>query len=391
MTDRPSLTPGDVERLLHTPSAETRAETAAGIADYFDRDALSPQERQLAMEIFRLLVRDAAVLVRESLARHLESCPHVPHDVARALADDVESVAVPVLEHSEALTDADLIEIVGGHVAAKQEAVARRDTVSSAVSEAVVATGNEGAVARLVDNAGAVLTETTLQKVLDTFPESERVKAPMVYRRFLPATVAERLVHMLSDTLQAQLAARHTLPEGLAEDVVLHARERATVGLAEGAGDAQMADMLAQMHANGRLTASIVLRAECMGDMRFFEAAMAELADVPLRNTWLLIHDSGPLGLRNLYQRAGLPPAYLPAARAAVAVMRETELDGEPHDRERYSRRVIERILTQYGDLGVTFEESDLEYLLDRMRQLPATFISDPLERRRGDPADTAP
>ena len=40
------------------------------------------------------------------------------------------------------------------------------------------------------------------------------------------------------------------------------------------------------------------------------------------------------------------------------------------YDRERYSRRMIERILTQYGDLGVEFESDDLEYLLAKMAQL---------------------
>ncbi|NQU55871.1 MAG: hypothetical protein HQ513_01460, partial [Rhodospirillales bacterium] len=38
---------------------------------------------------------------------------------------------------------------------------------------------------------------------------------------------------------------------------------------------------------------------------------------------------------------------------------------------ERYSRRMIERILTQYGDLGVEFESEDLEYLLKKMSDLP--------------------
>ena len=46
-------------------------------------------------------------------------------------------------------------------------------------------------------------------------------------------------------------------------------------------------------------------------------------------------------------------------------VARETE-----NDRERYSRRMIERILTQYGNLGVEFDSDDLEYLLTNMGQL---------------------
>ena len=87
-------------------------------------------------------------------------------------------------------------------------------------------------------------------------------------------------------------------------------------------------------------------------------------------NTRNLIHDSGPLGLKAIYDRAGLPEGQYPAVRAAIDVARETDYDGRECDRERYSRRMIERILTQYGDLGVEFESDDLEYLLAKMAQL---------------------
>jgi hypothetical protein len=38
-------------------------------------------------------------------------------------------------------------------------------------------------------------------------------------------------------------------------------------------------------------------------------------------------------------------------------------MDGGDHDRERFRARVIERILTQYEDLG----PDDVDYLLDKL------------------------
>ena len=108
-----------------------------------------------------------------------------------------------------------------------------------------------------------------------------------------------------------------------------------------------------------------------MGDLAFFEAGIAKLAEISNVNARKLIHDDGGLGLRALCEKAGLPRNYLPAIRAAVEVTRETQYDGGEHDRERYSRRMIERILTQYGDLGVDFEADDLDYLLRKMDELP--------------------
>ena len=66
-----------------------------------------------------------------------------------------------------------------------------------------------------------------------------------------------------------------------------------------------------------------------------------------------------------------MPEHFFPGVRAAIEVARETSFDGEEHDKERYSRRMIERVLTQYGDLGVEFDSDDVDYLMGRMLQLP--------------------
>ncbi len=126
MTDTPAaerLTRADVERLLTDPSPRTRARTTAKIAAQFDARMLSPAERRVAEDIFRTLVKDAGILVREALAAHLKSTPDLPHDVALALAKDVDSVALPMLKFSEVLTEEDLIEIVRGQEPAKQAAI----------------------------------------------------------------------------------------------------------------------------------------------------------------------------------------------------------------------------------------------------------------------------
>ena len=80
------LTQDDVVRLLTDPSGNARAETAGKIAASFNSGALSESERKIAEEIFRLMVRDAEVRVREALALNLKQSPGVPHEVALALA-----------------------------------------------------------------------------------------------------------------------------------------------------------------------------------------------------------------------------------------------------------------------------------------------------------------
>lgn len=365
----------DVMELLSDSSGARRAETAEKIATDFERGHLTEAERKQAEEIFRLMVRDAEVRVREALSHHLKSSSLVPHDVAVSLAKDVHSVALPVLESSEVLTDQDLIEIISLQDTAKQSAIAGRKSVSEEVSDAIVETGNEDVVSRLVSNPGAEISDASFDKVVDRLGDSDSVQKAMVGRPRLPVTIAERLVTLVSEQLRDQIAERFDLPPDAMTDLILQIRERAVLSISVESEAGDLLRLVNQLRKNKRLTPSIMLRALCMGDLSFFEVAMAELAGIPIENARELIHDGGKLGLKAVFDRAGLPRNHYPAVRAAIDVARETQYDGGEQDRERYSRRMIERILTQYGDLGVDFEADDLEYLLAKMNTLPIDTI----------------
>jgi len=362
----------EVTRLLGDRTPERRAAAVNKVVKHLVHAELSERERTAATEIFRELARDMEERVRAAMAFHVKESELLPHDVALHLARDVDSVAAPILQYSEVLTDDDLLEIAQSFSQTKMKAVAGRREVGATLAEVLADKGDEDVVSTLVGNDGAALTEASMQKVLDRFGESERVHAPLSRRAQLPIAVAERLVTLVSDRLQEYLVTHHELDPATASDIVLQSRERATLGLVadeDGAGLAVEA-LVAQLEANGRLSATIVLRSLCMGDTVFFEHALARLADVPVVNARVLIHDKGELGLRKLFEKAGLPDVLFPAFRVAVDVVDETELDGEADDRERRSRRIIQRILTQYENLG----SENLEYLLAKLGKLnPAT------------------
>jgi len=369
------LTVEDVQRLLDEPVGQVRAETAEKLAQEFDDKRLTPKERKLAEEIFRIMVKDAEVRVREALSRNLKDNPLVPHEVAKALAQDVTSVSLPMIEFSQVLTPEDLIDIVKASDSTKQQAVARRKSVSAEVSDALVEAGNADVAATLASNKGAEISEASMLKMIERFGDEEIVHTPLAHRESLPLTVAERLVHRVSEHLQDYIVRTHELPPDVAADLVLHSRERATITLSSDSSEDEVEALVTQMEAHGRLTPSIIVRAICMGDIKFFEYAMSAKTRVPIVNARILIHDSGPRGLKSIFERAGLPQSFFAAVRAAVDVVAETDYDGEANDRERYQRRVLERVLTQYDDLGVEIESNDLDYLLAKMDKLPTTPV----------------
>jgi uncharacterized protein (DUF2336 family) len=368
-TSQSSLTQADVAKLLAEPSAALRAELAGKLAHEIENPDLNASETALAQDIVRIMAKDVETSVRQALSQNLRNATRLPHDVALRLANDIESVALPILEHSKVLTDADLVEIVRSGSTGKQEIVAGREGISENVTEIIVASGAEAVVARLMENNTAQIAENTLHKAVDRFKESDAVKEKIVKRATLPAAVTERLVTMVAENMRDYLVTHHQVSPSVASDIVLQSRERTVVNLSNQSSAAELERLVTQMSLNGRLTPSIVIRALCMGDVAFFEMSVAVMAKVPVVNARILIHDAGRLGLKALYERTGMPATLLPSIKVAMDVLRMTELDGGEHDRERYRARVIERILTQHEGLG----SEDVDYLLDKLGDILQT------------------
>ncbi len=367
------LTQDDVAKLMADPSVDVRAETTAKIASQFEIEALSPAERQIAEDIFRKLVKDVEVRVRESLAAHLKNSPDLPHDVAMALASDVDSVSLPMLKFSEVLTDEDLVQIVREQGESKQVAIAQRPSVSSRVADALIDTGSEKAVARLVANDGAKLTEQALGRVIDEYQESEAVSDSLSRRPSMPAAISAQLIEALSGRLQDFLLQKHDVSPDVASNLILQARERATMSLVDyGSTDTELENLVEQLARKERLSASLLLRALCMGDMGFFERALARLADLPLQNARILIHDHGGIGLESVYIKAELPKRLYPAFQAGIELSDETDYDGGRNDRSRFIERMLERVLTQFEDPQSRMTQDDIDYLFGKLEQVAA-------------------
>lgn len=373
------LTRADVERLMRDPSPAGRQTLIPKISAAYASSGLGERERALLHEIFKGLVRDTEERVRVAFAQEVRSIPTLPRDVALTLAADVESVSVPFIETSSVLTDDDLIALIASSDAAKQSAVARRPTVSARVSTALVETDNEDVVGTLMANEGAEVEEATFQRVIERFADSDRVKDPMAHRAKLPPTIAERLVALVSDRLREHLVTHHDLSPTLATDLILQSRERATLSLVAGdAEDGDLPALMRQLHDHGRLSDSLILRAVCLGDIRFLEAALAELTGIPVENAQVLVHDAGRLGLKSLYEKAGLPRRLYPAVRAGVEIAQETDYDGLDNDRERFGRRMVERVLTQVEELDADIADDDVDYLIAKLDQFSRGASSHP-------------
>lgn len=365
MAGRAAFGEEDIRALVRGPTDDARAEVAHRLCRRIDH-SLTPQERESAHEVLRLMAADAAAVVRRALAVTLRASNALPHDVAMKLAGDIDSIALPILNFSPVFTDEDLAEIVRAGVEARQTAVAARPALGEMVTHALATHGCGEAVKTALANDRARFTEHAMIATLERFKGDRDVAAGMAYRQALPLSIAERLVNLVSDEVRRHLVDRHQISAQTAIRVAVGARERATVDLVDQAGKAaDLPAFCAHLHRQDRLTASLLLRALVCGQMTFFETALAELAALPHHRAWLLVHDAGPLGLKAICDKAGMPPRLLPAFRAGVDT--HHALLSEDGDMGRFQEAMLERFLTAHTGAP----QEDVDHLLERLDRLP--------------------
>lgn len=361
---RARLTESDIRRLIKSDAEDERAAAAHKLCRSIDRMALDEADRAAAQKILGVLASDAAELVRRALAVTLKGSDLMPREVARRLVADVDSVALPIIASSPAFTDDDLIEIIRAGSAVRQNAVASRGRVPRDVATVLAAEGCRSAVQILAANDNADLSEAALGVAIDRFGQASEVVSAIAYRQVLPLSVTERLVALASDAVREHLVTRHAVAPETAIQFAQFTRERVTVDLVDQARVTNdLPAFVAGLNARKVLNASLLLRALARGQMALFEHALAELAGTPHHRAWLMVHDAGPLGLKAIYDRAGLPPRLFQAFRAGVDTWRTLQAEGGDTASDAFRQRMLERFLSQRPNAS----RDDLSYLMERL------------------------
>ncbi|GLS32907.1 Uncharacterized conserved protein, DUF2336 family [Mesorhizobium albiziae] len=125
----------------------------AGKADRLFRAAVSafcsltrPSRREVdQLEDLALPLFDAvSVETKRFAAAALSECAHAPAVLIRRLCDETVDIAAPLLIRSAALTDVDLIALIGRHGLPHARAIARRPGLNQTISDLVQALSGSG-------------------------------------------------------------------------------------------------------------------------------------------------------------------------------------------------------------------------------------------------------
>lgn len=182
---------------------------------------------QKSLDILQKLASDELPRVRAIVADAIKSAKYIPAGLALKLAKDIETaVSAPVLEYSPLLSDQDLSEIISaGAASGALDAIARRANLAEPVTDALVATLDEAAIASLLNNESAQIREDTLDAIIDNAPQKIAWHAPLSGRSELSLRAMKRISTFVASYLVSDMIERHALGEEAADELLKTARE----------------------------------------------------------------------------------------------------------------------------------------------------------------------
>ena len=331
---------------IKTAPAGERAEATRALARAWLISNLTEEDRAAAEGALLMQLDDASPLVRQAMAEVFARSLEAPAAIVQALSVDQPSVSLPILEHSPLLIDADLVDIVATGNSETQCAIARRINLPASVCAAIAVVGTAEAALELIENAYAELAPFSWDRIVERHGHLAAIRESMLVLEDLPAATRLALVAKLSDTLAQFVVARNWLSADRAERLASEARDRSTVNIAAASRGEDMVGLVRHLRVTGQLTAGLILRALLSGNLELFEAALAELSDLPRSRVAALLHDRGSASLLALLKRAGLPESTFAAFRVALEADREIGFVDTAGGAARLRRRMVERVLT---------------------------------------------
>ena len=331
---------------VRTAPAGERAEATRALARAWLISDLSDGDRAAAEGALLMLLDDASPLVRRAMAEVFARSSEAPAAIVRSLSTDQPSVAVPVLEHSPLLLDADLVDIVATGNEEMQCAIGRRNNLAASVCAAIAEVGCAAAALELIENPHAMLAPFSWDRIVERHGHLAAIREAMLALEDLPAATRAALVGKLTNTLAQFVIARNWLSADRAERAATEARDRSTVNIASCSRGDDMRGLVQHLRASGQLTAGLILRALLSGNLALFDHSLAELSGLPLARVSALLHERGSASLEALLVRAGLPETTFGAFRVALEAGHEMGFVDSADGAVRLSRQMVERVLT---------------------------------------------
>jgi uncharacterized protein (DUF2336 family) len=353
-------------KMARDKSTAGRKALVNAVSDLFfnNKDVLTDREKALMTDILRQIIHDVEMSVRRELAERLADAHQAPHELIVALANDEIEVAHPLLIQSDILHDFDLVEIIHHRTLEHQLAIAMRKTLTESVTDALVETGNEDVVAKMIENPSARISKSTMEYLVDQSKRVDTYQNPLLKRPDLEPELAKKMYWWVSAALRQHIVKNFTIDsadlDDTLESTVKNVIDRHGVsGEAENSKPARLADRLAE---DGKITPRMLVQVLRQGEIPLFEAMFAKISGLRPRLLRRMLFEPGGEALAILCKAVSIDKTDFASIFMLSRKARNTDRVTNPQDLKRILE-LFDRIQPDAADRMLKKWQRDSNFL----------------------------
>ncbi len=298
-----------------------RADATSALARAFLFTPMDAEQRYEAEIALTVTLDDPSPGVHRALAEAIAGAVEAPRHLITGLVALGGEAAAIVLERSQLLSRAELVDAAALGSEKAQIAIARRVALPTPVAAALVEIGSLGACIALIRNASALVTEDEWLRMLERFGTDARLREALLTRADLSARVRVRMMGIVGGVLKHLVVERAWVSRERAEVMLRDAGQQGALALACDKR-LDLRETVACLKQGERLTPAFIVHALLGGHLELVTACLADLTDTPPAKVTGFLGDKRQAPLLALLKRAGIPSWLAPVFPIALAEMK---------------------------------------------------------------------
>ncbi|MDX1922348.1 MAG: DUF2336 domain-containing protein [Alphaproteobacteria bacterium] len=361
----------EIFNLARERSEPSRVKLAGILADIFLSDnALSDREQILINEIIDELVGNTTPQVKQMLSQRLSFSANVPHRVLLNLAcDSHPEVAKPILINSARLKDEDLIFVIEARGTDHALSIAERTTISEAVVDAMVATGDVDVMAVVASNLGAKLSQRTLHVMIEAARFGKKLHEPLTNRPELTADMGKQLYWWVGAELRRSIVSRFGITAGQVDQALENSVNDLLTSMETDRNDDLAMQKVAEWFAEREaVTPRAMIQALRMGFFKLFDIMLAMKTGLDVSIIDMMVSEDGGRSVSVLCKAIGVDkPSFVSifllsrGARPGEQIVNPKELSS--------ALAAFDKLETATAKTLIDTWKKDPSYLLSRLKQ----------------------
>ncbi|MEL7274597.1 MAG: DUF2336 domain-containing protein [Pseudomonadota bacterium] len=307
--------------------ASQRSAAVCNLAQTYLNLDVAADDLQATEQVFTLYLQDPDMRVRATLAEALAPARDLPKAIIWGFLEDVSAVAASFYGLSPRLQAADLLYGLARQCPIIEAAIAARHDLNDACARLIVERGSKAGVLALLDNPAIILGSGLLHDCASRLGGEAEVRNALLRRDDLAPATRQTLVQGLSQALtlwagNLGIDDRPSLAHASSDAV-----NRASIRIAEGAMEEDLADYANHLLETEQLTPGLLLRALVAGQFDLIEQSLAKLSGMSALRVRSILESGRKAAFRALLRRTGLPTSLYGVFAAGIEAWAQADED----------------------------------------------------------------